>query len=554
MQLFGQQFALCIVITDKTSLYVNFYPFQNNKVKKLQTYHMTNQTKPPVLLSNGAKLITFAIAAVLFTFFFYKKDLGLNILFAETIGIFWLLFTRQLRLSGVLPVTAFAAFLLTSVFSIITHSVFVYIMHFISLFIFAGSLIYPQARSLLTTAGLGITNIILSIGSFFEALTTGNKTRGKAGRIIKRIGIFIIPVIIIIVFLSIYSASNPRFNSIMLEITQFLGKYLERIFENINFELFMTFIVVSGFVGMFVFRKSHMTFIQIDAKANDNLIRIRRRPVWLKKWDALKNEYRAGIFLIITLNIILLVVNIIDINWVWFNFKWEGQYLKQFVHEGTYLLILSILISIALVLFFFRGNLNFYSKNKVLKVISYVWLIQNAILVISVAIRNLYYIQYFALAYKRIGVIIFLILTLYGLYSVFMKVRNTRSTYYLIRRNFFAAYVVLILVSLVNWDVVIAKYNFVHYKKSFVHLNFMAELSDKALPYIDVPIEKLNEIDSTQQKKFDFADEDYYLTSSEYVERIHERKRDFYSKWESKDFWEWNYAEHIAYQKLRSVQ
>jgi hypothetical protein len=63
------------------------------------------------------------------------------------------------------------------------------------------------------------------------------------------------------------------------------------------------------------------------------------------------NEYKAGIVLLIALNALLLFVNIIDIKWVWIGFEFEGQYLKEFVHKGTYLLILSIIISIGIVLY-----------------------------------------------------------------------------------------------------------------------------------------------------------------------------------------------------------
>jgi hypothetical protein len=96
----------------------------------------------------------------------------------------------------------------------------------------------------------------------------------------------------------------------------------------------------------------------------DTLQRVRTGKGRIFKFNSLKKEFIAGIFLLLILKSLILVVSSIDIYWVWFNFKWEGQYLKQFVHEGTYLLILSILISIALILFLFRGNHNFYKKIK----------------------------------------------------------------------------------------------------------------------------------------------------------------------------------------------
>jgi hypothetical protein len=233
---------------------------------------------------------------------------------------------------------------------------------------------------------------------------------------------------------------------------------------------------------------------------------------------------------------------------VWFNFSWEGQYLKQFVHEGTYLLILSILISIAIVLYYFRGNLNFYHGNKFLKRLCYLWILQNGILIISVAIRNFWYIQHFALAYKRIGVFIFLVLTLYGLYTVYKKVRHHKSAFYLYRSNAHSVFLILAVASLFNWDSIIAKYNFSHYQHSFVHLNFLATLPDKSLPYTVKPLGELRTINKIQKEKFSF--DEAYMTPEDYYEKINIRKEEFREAWEAKSILSWNLAEYLAYRKL----
>src|SRR5690606_12977260 len=106
-------------------------------------------------------------------------------------------------------------------------------------------------------------------------------------------------------------------------------------------------------------------------------------------------EYRSAVLLFFGLNGLLAFLNFMDIYWVWFNFKWEGQFLKDFVHQGTYMLILSIVISIGLVIYYFRRNLNFFQRNRRLKYLTYLWLGQNALLAVSVFIRNGYYISYY---------------------------------------------------------------------------------------------------------------------------------------------------------------
>jgi len=145
-------------------------------------------------------------------------------------------------------------------------------------------------------------------------------------------------------------------------------------------------------------------------------------------------------------------------------------------------------------------------------------------------------------------VFIFLILTVYGIYTVFIKVKNQKSESYLFRKNFYFFYILIVLSSIVNWDNVIAKYNFGHSKTAFGHLNFLATLSDKSLPYLDKSEVELLEIEQTQEVQFRFKQK--YMSADEYYIKIQERKEDFKWKWESKGFLSWNYTEYMAYRKL----
>ena len=111
--------------------------------------------------------------------------------------------------------------------------------------------------------------------------------------------------------------------------------------------------------------------------------------------------------LLSTLSLLLLLF--FEIRDVWLGFTWDGGMLKDFVHQGIWILIISILISMMIALYFFRDNLNFFSKAETFKLMMYVWVGLNVILAISVFVRTFIYIEYFALAYKRIGLLFFLL-------------------------------------------------------------------------------------------------------------------------------------------------
>jgi len=496
---------------------------------------------------SGALPVT--IGAILFTILFYKQATGLNLIFFELIYLAWLLLKRQVDFSNPNMIITFAGLCITLVFTILTHSVFGYITHYLALFVFTGMLIYPQAKSLITASGLAFLNIGSSHRLFLLELM-GLRLKGKnIGTIIRRILIFILPVVIILIFVAIYRNSNPWFDDLVRNILEKTGNWFEYVFSDFDFMIPVTFLVGLIVCSYLVFRYRNNRISEKDRIAVDTLSRTRGKRYRRFKSISLKNEYRAGVFLLLVLNVILLIVNILDIYWVWFNFSWNGQYLKQFVHEGTYLLIISILISIVLILYFFRRNINFYPGNKFLKLLGYTWLAQNAVLTISVGIRNFWYIYYYALAYRRIGVIIFLVLTLAGLITVIIKVKELKTAFYLFRTNALVLYIVLILSSLINWDTLIAKYNISHAERSFLHLDFMASLSDKALPYLDVPLAELKKLDTIQKHNFPY-EKVRYMNPEAYCSVIDSRKVFFKEKWEEKGFLSWNLPEYLAYKKL----
>ena len=191
---------------------------------------------------------------------------------------------------------------------------------------------------------------------------------------------------------------------------------------------------------------------------------------------------------------------------------------------------------------------DFYKKNGLLKKLSYIWLAQNALLAVSVGIRNYWYIYYYALAYKRIGVILFLLLTLYGLYSVFVKVRKQKTVFYLLRVNFNTLLILLTLSTLVNWDSYISRFNFAHADRSFVHYDFLSDMSYASLPYLDKSLKELQEIEQSQKERFPTVEQ--YMQSQEFYDHIQERKSDFISIWKRKSLLEWNLPEYWAYRQL----
>lgn len=495
-------------------------------------------------------LLVVCISAIVITLLFYKQGIGLNVFFLDLAFVVYLFVRNELDLTKKMVLLTVAGMLITSIFTVINYSIYTYVVHFVALFLFVGVLNFATARSLLTSTAIASASFFMAQGVFWKGVF-GAKFRGShLGAALWKTRIFVVPFLIIVFFISIYSFSSQKFAGLVSDISDVLERTFQFLFQDISFAFIATFVlalIISSFLWL---RTSSKKLEQTDRRAGFFLMRNRPRTRFSFKTLALKNEYKAGVFLLVVLNILILVLNGLDIYWVWFNFEWTGQTLKSYVHEGTYFLIFSILISIAVVLYFFRGNINFYKQNGFLKTLSYIWLAQNGILALSVAIRNYRYIEHYALAYKRIGVIVFLLLTVYGLYTVVRKIQYKKSNYFLFTTNAFALYFALIVTSLINWDKVIASYNFTHADTSYVHLDYLVDFSDKALPYLTFSEEKLTAMESYQLQHFTPAHGE--LTYAQYQKIVARRTEAFKKKWENKNLLAWNWAEFKAYQSLTS--
>jgi hypothetical protein len=207
------------------------------------------------------------------------------------------------------------------------------------------------------------------------------------------------------------------------------------------------------------------------------------------------------------------------------------------------------------VLFYFRDNLNFYKKNATLKKLSYLWLIQNAFLSLSVIMRVYHYVQHYNLAHKRIGVIVFVALCLIGLFLIYRKVSLVRSSHFLVKYMSMSALCIITLYSLPNWDRIIAKYNFEHSDTAFVHLDFLSDLRDSALPFLVKSPEQLENIKQTQRKVFSssMAGRHKYMTNEQFVLSTQIRASNFKDEYPSRHWLEWTYADWNAHKELSQV-
>src|SRR4030095_3483347 len=413
-----------------------------------------------------------------------------------------------------------------------------------------------ELRSIFGAFFTSLSSFIIFPYNIIEELRYSSGKYKPVRTMLKVIRLAFVPVIFFTIFYSIYAYSNPVFNSYSVTFWDKVSEYLYDILKNYPvlrfFYLFLGLILIMGIL----FNRNIKAFADLDNSFLDSLFRTKEQKVYSRtnkvkkpsllyemfsyrfKFNTLKMEYRMGIILIFMMNILLLLLNIIDIQFTWIGFDpAKVDNLAYYVHNGTYLLISSILLSMAILLYFFRGNQNFYNKNSLLKYGAYLWIFQNGIMAISVALRNIYYIEYYyALSYKRIGVMIFLLLTFTGLVTMLIQIHSKKTTFYLLTINSWAALVVLLLMSSYSWDRAIAEFNLSNPDKEAIDIEYLLSLSDDTLPVLD----KHKTVLDREFISYRFIMEDYKNGLDQYSLRV---KR-FRSEQENYSLLSWNLADH----------
>lgn len=419
-------------------------------------------------------------------------------------------------------------------------------------------------RSVWYAAASAAGNYLLFVFSFMEDINQIKKGEVKATGIAKALRFLIIPLMIAGVFFLIYSFSNTVFNDVVNSICIALQRFFVRFFSWFNWQRFGFFMLGLFITGGLILKMKSNYFSEKEFTRHNDLW---RRKHNLKKWKesamsdiltlfmgrfangvmALRNENTVGIISLAMLNLLLLFINAIDIAYVWFGFSYTPNLnLTQYVHEGTGMLIFSIVLAMFVLLFFFRGNLNFYKKNKWLRYGAYGWIAQNAILVISVLLRDYYYIAHMGLAYKRIGVLVFLLMVLMGLITVFIKIHRRKTAYYLWRVNGWFAVVLLVAASCVHWDETIARYNLAHKNTIPLDVKFLLSLSDKTLPLL----EKNQDVLDAKAGPVNGEGEYLYRSGLTPKALFEMRKKEFFEQQKTYSWLSWNAADTYVKSKL----
>ena len=428
------------------------------------------------------------LGAIAFNALFWGEAMGLNTLLFTLLALtaLFALHPESKRSRSVLLLAG--GLVSCAILVVWNNSFFAKIMYWISFVVVAGMVQQRELKFLFFGILLAISNFLKVPANMINTFER-NKSKSPQWQLAFRYGkLAVLPSFVVLIFFQLYFSANLKFAEMSIGFFEQIGELFT---FDISIQRVLFFFLGLFLIGMLLYKTNIDYFKNIENKFSDTLQRHRKtsnstfgKPQVL----GLKQEYQAAIILLGLLNVLLFVVNLLDVRYVWFDTSLTSpQELSVYVHEGTYVLISSVLFAAGVLLYHFRNNLNFYPNNYVLRQLAYVWIVQNVILATSVAVRNWCYVAEYGLAYKRIGVFIFLISLIIGLVFLYLKIKEKRSFSYLLRRNSWAIWGILLLAATVNWDMAITKFNLSDIPNNKeVDLDFLTyELSDKNLYFFE---------------------------------------------------------------------
>lgn len=467
--------------------------------------------------------------SLLFSYLFYLQSAGINFLILNILLVGTTIFLQpHLWLQRSYRIVALGC-LLTATNVVWHHTGAAILLNFISLMCLSGLSLKPET-SLVTAwinSGYSIVASLVRRMSLHTNFIEAGQARSSVHVSSARWMTWIVPAGIVTVFFMLYMSASPAFGAL---VNNFSLAFISH-----GFLLFTLLGAYLLFAFFYPVAQQHL--VEADVNTPDFLVRQRiRRPVDMNP-IGLKYEHRTGWILFIMLNVLIFMVNAVDFFYLITGRLPQGVTYSEYVHQGVNTLIASIVLAIGIVLYFFRGNLNFLRNNGQLKYATYLWIYQNVMLIFGVAYKNSLYIQEYGLTYKRIGVYVYLLLTLAGLVTTYIKVQGLKSNWYLFRKNAWAFYLLLVILAFFNWPRIITQYNLRHLPGNKLDLTYLINLPDTNLDLL-----------------YDAAHSSAYLMSDHQNERIHRKATSFIQKESLKDWQSWNFTDWKIYQHLQAME
>ncbi len=442
------------------------------------------------------------LTTAIFVALFYEETPGLNLgILGVTISILTF-FNTQTRNRTNTFYAVFAASICSSIAFAWYGDFASFLAVFTSLFLLAFKSKNSELKSLfiIPVFAINFLTFIYRIFLFDKWLPT-QRSEGFWQKIMAMV---IIPGILLLVFFGIYAQGSSHFAAL------FSGYKLDvNIWEIIVLSIlgfFLSFNFWNYAVEKFIYKQNH--FLKNDFLQEER----KEKPTY--SFLDLDSERTSGVISFLMLNV-LLVFFIITFNYEQFiELPKTANQLAEETHERVGAVIVSIVMAVLVVMFYFKGSFNFDKKAGMLKVLAKIWVLLNAVMILSAFAKNTEYIINLGLTYKRLGVYAFLILSIIGLMFTFIKIKQQKTNAYIFNQMIWYFYGTVLVCSFINWGNLATYYNITNHKGDF---KFLCSLNynDRILNE-KFPLEIKNRINHNKE----YNDKASFLSKNLYYETL----------------------------------
>ncbi|WP_185289878.1 DUF4153 domain-containing protein [Chryseobacterium lactis] len=387
------------------------------------------------------------ITALLFVLVFYDQDLGLNLGILSIIYAVLTLFKTPEKNKTKTFYILFATSILSSI-AFAWYGDFASFLAVVSSLLLLGYKARNRKMNILFLIPVFIVNGCTSICRIFS-FDQWLPKRNVSGLWQKTLAFILIPLVLVSVFFGIYSAGSDHFAALFTDYE--LDLNLWQVFCLSVLGFFIAFNYWNFAVERLIY-KSHYVL-------DNDFRKDTRIPKPTYSFLDLDTERTSGIISFFCLTI-LLVFFIITYNYEQFyEVSKTPNQLSEETHERVNAVIMSIIMAILVIMFYFKSDFNFDPKAGLMKILAKIWIFLNAVLVLSAAVKNYEYIISYGFTYKRLGVFAFLLLSLVGLALTFLKIQKKKRNAYLFNTMAWYLYGIILGCSYINWGGLVTSQN-----------------------------------------------------------------------------------------------
>lgn len=293
---------------------------------------------------------------------------------------------------------------------------------------------------------------------------------GPLDRLAARAARWLLPLLLGLVFVVLFSVANPLFRS--------WARWLNPLRFILEFDLprLLFWLLVAGFVR---------SFIRVPAFARPGT------PAAAVGVGAVR-MLRLGDGLVVrsllVVNAVFALQTILDLVYLWGDAEPpEGVTPAGEAQEAAYLLVVSALLAAAFVLFALRGR---GEGDRLVRALVYLWVGQNVVIVLSAILRLDLYVELYSLTRLRFAAFVWMALVAAGLVLIVARMLLSRSNAWLVKANLVSLGMALYGCSLVDPDAIVANYNVEHSRERSgqgvaLDQHYLCSLGPSALPAIE---------------------------------------------------------------------